>query len=234
MEIKQEDIMIEFYESGHKYYCGNGKDFIEVYREYDDSVKVKLQAGNTPRKYTSKTDTVQETIFFALQDYYAYIKDNDFLAQMHDRIVKQGEKIKLGDEDAVFISKKTVGKTENTVLTQPVSTIDSISNRARNALLRNGIEFVADIPSSMAKLLKLEGMGKKSAESIIEFLNSPSCDPTTSDMRIIDLPLSNRAKNALTREGYVLQSEVPKKKSKLLKIKGMGSKSADEILEVCK
>lgn len=226
--------MIEFYENGQRYYCGNGKDYIEVYREYDDSVKVKLQAGNTPRKYTSRTDTVQETIYFALQDYHAYIKDNEFLSQMYDRIVKQGEKIKLGDEDAVFISKKTVGKTENTVLTQSVSSIDSISNRARNALLRNGIDMVADIPSSMSKLLKLEGMGQKSAESIIEFLNSPSCDPSTTDMRIVDLPLSNRAKNTLTRAGYVLQSEVPKTKTKLLELKGMGQKSAKEILEVCK
>lgn len=40
-----------------------------------------------------------------------------------------------------------------------------------NALLSEGIEYVTQIPSSKAELVKIKGIGAKSADKILEVLN---------------------------------------------------------------
>ena len=140
----------------------------------------------------------------------------------------------------------------------PISAL-GLSVRAYNALRRYGVDTVEQLLAiPEGELKEIRNLGAKSLEEILsvcqripqdtqifDFQTSEdeagkrtymAGDGTTrEDMRIIDSPLSVRARNCLTKAGYNYVSELPDiQYADIIRLENMGQKTANEILEFAK
>lgn len=147
-------------------------------------IKVKQMGSNKYSGFStrSKHEIVKETV----KDFVYFRKQNQFLADMYEYLTKGGILHFDGEEvpeDALLV---------------PVHTLD-LSTRPHNALERNKIYTIDDIPRTKPALKKLDGMGEKSATEILDKLKE------------IGLVVSKK-KTKPQKRGKKKQAKPPKKK----------------------
>lgn len=130
-----------------------------------------------------------------------------------------------------------------------VSDMTTKTNRPKNVLERHGYTFIKNIPTTKKELKKLKGMGDGAAQQIIDFLssfkkeevradnNKKSTSKKQKDEKILIKDMTTdteRPKNVLERAGYKYVNDIPRNYKELKSLKGMGKKSAKQILKFLK
>lgn len=108
-----------------------------------------------------------------------------------------------------------------------------LSTRAYNCLINAGYVSVDQIThfTSVEQLMSIKNMGRTSATEIWNKLNENDKE-ITYEMSLLDINLSTRAINCLTKAGYFMVSEVKDLSDHdLLKISGLGEGTLKEIRE---
>lgn len=113
------------------------------------------------------------------------------------------------------------------------------TERPKNVLIRNGYEYISEIPTSRNKLKSLKGMGDGSVDQIMDFLASGAhkeASGSDESKTPIDAMVTktNRPKNALKRNGIKYVEDIPEDRQVLLNMKSMGKGSVDQIMDYLK
>lgn len=103
--------------------------------------------------------------------------------------------------------------------------------RALSAFESEGIKTLSAIPRDKQSLTKLEGMGDKTAQDVLDVIWKSGESMQLEDPFIGKLELSGRAFSALWRNGIKRLSQIPDSKDAISKIDGCGATTAKEIIE---
>lgn len=166
------------------------------------------------------SDSLNYVVKTTLRDFVYMRKGNPFFEELYDYMYEGGivafEGEELTDDDLLI----------------PVDNL-KLSSRPLNALKKNRIYTLDDIPKTKQSLLKLESMGNKSADEILEVLgrigltNKPK---PVSRTNIKSTRIPKNIQNILVENGISYLEEVPKDVKILLKMKGMGRVKINKLL----
>lgn len=104
-------------------------------------------------------------------------------------------------------------------------------SRALSAFDSEGIKALSAVPRDKQSLTKLEGMGEKTAQDVLDVIWKSGESMQLEDPFIGKLELSGRAFSALWRNGIKRLSQIPDSKDAISEIDGCGATTATEIIE---
>lgn len=200
---------------------------VVFYDAFKDGTSVLLHNGTSLRKVTIlNVRNESEAIRDALASVRTFVKASAGLSKAQQSFQKKLWPTLDGEVLAPTFENVSVEKL-------------NLSMRAENALEKNKITILKEIPTKLETIEKLSGVGKPTAKEIftqrkkfLAVVGKTSLPSKPSPKLIVDSEIPKNLQEILKCNALAFLSDIPRDISKLMKLKKMGPAKAHQLLTI--